>query len=104
MPAARDDFEALKIDIDRGRGSDFYGSTSFVGRTVAVDSYPTTAGAFYAVTPQRLAGDEEEGEAVEYDAEDYGPLYAYNTGAKIPPEGTAVLVSSVSNRMVFTYG
>lgn len=80
------------------------GSTTFLGITISVSTYPTSAAAYYAIHPVAVAGAEIEGAAPTY-TQDLGvTLYAANVGTAIPPIGTKVVVSSVpDNRLVFDF-
>lgn len=104
MPAIRDDFEKLKARVARGGGSGLQ-ATTFLGKTVAVAAYPTAANRFYMVAPLAVAGLEGEGEWASMTAAPADrAVPAYNVGGGVPPVGTAVVVFSVPNRLVFTYG
>ena len=79
------------------------GSTSWVGKTVTVTTYPTSASAFYAVQREAVSGSEVEGGAATV-GNAGGIDLVYNIGASIPAVNTLVLVTSVPNRLVMQYG
>jgi hypothetical protein len=89
-------------DATRSPGSDDPGAVSFVGKTVAVGTYPTTAGRYFAVTPQDVTGAETEGGAGTVTGLS-GTVLALHLGSTIPPAGTAVVVTRVDYRFVFAY-
>lgn len=99
----RDDLESLKAKIARMGGSGLQ-STTFVGVTAVVDTYPSVAGRFYAVNPSPLSGDETEGSPWTITTDPSRIMFAYNLGSTVPPLGSIVLVFSVANRWVFFYG
>jgi hypothetical protein len=81
---------------------DVGGSAVVVCKTTTVSVYPTTAAAFYAVTPQTVIGTETEGGGGTI-AADAGTFYALNLGSTVPPPGTNVIVTHVGHRWVFRY-
>lgn len=72
-----------------------------VGITTSAGSFPTVAGRFYQVTPQRVTGTEAENQNGVFTALS-GPFYALNIGPNVPTAGTTKVVCSwVDHRWVF---
>lgn len=103
MPFLRDDFEGLKTRIARGYGSGEQ-ATTFVGQVTAVSVFPSAANRFYAVARCTIVGPEVEGGPASITADAASVVYAYNLGGQAPPIGAMVVVESVANRWVFSYG
>jgi hypothetical protein len=109
MMEAYDDAEKLRLDDDafdlRDRPSpqgDVEGAVSFTGVTVAITSYPTTAGKFYGVQPQVVTGTETEGSSGTLT--NVGtPILAKHVGTTAPPVGTAVVCTFIPYRWQFEY-
>jgi hypothetical protein len=78
------------------------GAPSLLARTTVLSAYPTRAQCYYACEPLTLLGLEVEGGSgvlTEVDA----TFLALNIGNSVPPVGTQVLATFVSNRWVFCY-
>lgn len=75
-------------------------SEALVGRTTAVDTYPTVARAYYAMQPVRITGRIGEGIVPTLTAGG-SVFYAMNVGTAIPDEGTDLVVSMAGGRFVF---
>lgn len=103
MPSLRDDFERLKAQVSRMGGSGLQ-ATTFLAMTASDGDYPTAANRFYKVRPLTVAGDEEEGVPASLTVDSSADVFAYNIGGGVPPVGANVVVFSVRNRLVFTYG
>lgn len=71
--------------------------------TAVKTHYPTVAGAYYCLQPQRLSGSQAEGGTSTLD--DAGPnkTFGLNIGRSIPPIGTLVIASVIDNVWVFRY-
>jgi hypothetical protein len=95
--------DALRDELSRLKESPDVGSPSLLAQTLSLGSYPTSAMAFFAVTPMGLLGTEAEG-STGVTASAGGTFFALNLGPAIPPVGTQVLVTFVGNRWVFSYG
>ncbi len=76
--------------------------TTIVGITTEVDTYPTTAGRYYALLPVRITGQVGEGIEPTLTA-GTKPFLALNLGSEIPPEDTYVIASNGSGRFTFRY-
>ena len=107
---SHDDAEKLRLDDaefdqqsrDEGRET-LEGSLSFVGKTVAISSYPSTAGKFYGVLPQTVTGDETEGASGTLTALGSTAQLALHVGSTAPPVNTEVFVTFVNYRYSFEY-
>jgi hypothetical protein len=89
--------------LDRIGSDGMFGSAAIVGVTTTVTTYPTAAGAFYAVNPATITGTEGEGDAGSPTPDTKTTLYALNTGSQIPPAGTPIVCHAVGGRWVFRY-
>lgn len=81
---------------------DTAGAASCVGQTTTITTYPTTAGAFYAMLPVMVTGAETEGTAGTLTV-GTGTFLALNLGTAIPPTGTNVVCTLASHRWTFRY-
>lgn len=79
------------------------GSVCEVVQTVKVGTYPAEPAAFFAVQPLGVDGLEKEGEAASFTPDADRTFYAANLGSAVPPEGTKVIVTSVSGRWTFRF-
>jgi hypothetical protein len=79
------------------------GAAAVLAQTVTVDTYPTSAGAFYGCNPMGIDGDESEGTAASYTIESDNVFYAWNSGTTVPPEGTLIICHAVGGRWVFRF-
>jgi len=95
--------EDLNDLVDRAEPAGAEGSLAQLLTTVAVNSYPKAAGAFYAGNPTYVSGDETEGGPASYNADESQVIYAYNAGTASPPEGTVLVAHAVGGRWVFRY-
>lgn len=84
-------------------GDEARGSSAMLAQTTTVQTYPTTAAAFYAVVPCDLDGGESEGAAATYVPRAGSVSYALNLGTQIPPSGTTVVCHAVGGRWCFRY-
>ena len=90
--------------LDSSLGGDhFPGSSAMLAQTTTVNAYPTSASAFYAVTPCDIDGGESEGSAATYVPRTSSVTYAFNLGTQIPPSGTMVVCHAVGGRWCFRY-
>ena len=89
--------------LDRAVGQELYASPALVGVTTTVTTYPTSAGAYYAVNPGLITAAETEGTAGSVSADTGTVIYALNVGTSVPPNGTSIVVHGVGNRWVFRY-
>lgn len=93
---------ALEAALDRLEDAELAAPRSQLCLTTTIASYPTTAGAYYAVQAQRVSGSEAEGGTPTLAA--VGPkFFAYNLGSAVPPSGTKVIVDPVPDGFVFRY-
>jgi hypothetical protein len=99
----RDRHTALADALDRSGDLDSYASAAMIAITTTVDTYPTTAGAFYAVNPQRITGTVAEGASPTYATDPSTVVYALNVGSQIPPDGTELVIHSVGGRWCFRF-
>jgi hypothetical protein len=102
----RDRTAYLSDSLDRAGGPGPAGNAAVVGVTVAISTYPTAAGAFYGITPQRITGTNAEGDPGVFASDLAGggaPMPALNVGTKVPPQGTKVVWEAVGGRWVFRY-
>ena len=72
-------------------------------QTIAEETYPTTAGVFFACQPLLIDGPENEGGAASFTPDPVRVIYAYNLGSQVPPLSTRVILSSVGGRWVFRF-
>lgn len=94
--------EDLIDSLDRGAEDPGIGGIAMLVQTGAINVYPTSAVAVYAVQALVPAGNEAEGVAPTFAA--YGNKFtAINTGTKVPPSGSQVIVRLVSGRYVFRF-
>lgn len=103
--------EALKLRLDRdddeatatqAPGPGPAGAITRVGITKTVATYPTTAGAFYAMQSAGVMGAQVEGGAGIVTGKG-DTWYALNLGSAIPPVGTKVLCTFIKYRWVFRH-
>ena len=92
----------LGDEIDRQPLADIGTSAALLVRTVAVSSYPTTAGVAYGVQALDLSVSEAEGATPTLTVL-AGKFFAINLGSNIPPVGTSLLVELVQGKYVFVY-
>ena len=78
------------------------GAPSLVARTKALHAYPAVAGVFYACEPLTVLGPEVEGSSGVVSPSG-ATFLAFNLGASVPPQSSAVLVTFVNHRWVFRY-
>jgi hypothetical protein len=71
-------------------------------KTIAVGTYPTAAGAFYAVQAVDPGGAEAEGNAGTF-TDVAGTFYATNAGTAVPPSGTRLIAIPSGGRWTFTF-
>lgn len=90
-------------EATRGEQPGNLGEAVLVGRTTRVGTYPTAAGAYYAVRPQVVGGAEVEGGTATLANATNGVIYALNLGTTIPPEGTYVICTFIGSRWIFRY-
>src|SRR5262245_45344196 len=83
--------------------ADLYGSAAICVVTATVTTYPTVAARFYACNPELLIGSEAEGASPTFTADSSTVIYALNVGTAIPPNGTKLVIHSVSGRWTFRY-
>jgi hypothetical protein len=76
--------------------------TSLLVQTTTVATYPTVAGRYYACTPVRAGGTEDENQVPSFTTL-AGTYYAANLGSAIPPVGTRTVIDLVGDRYVFQY-
>lgn len=76
-----------------------------LGKTVRIATYPTAAQAFYGILRASVTATPVEGStpSFAYESSDRAFLAA-NIGAKVPPEGTLVLVFKEGRGLAFRYG
>ncbi len=99
----RERLAATQAALDAAQADQALSSSAAVfGVTTTVNTYPTTAGAFYAVTPSNINGSETEG-ATYVTATGAAILYAWNAGMAVPPNGTPIVAHAVGGRWVFRY-
>lgn len=99
----RDRSLAAQRDIDSLNDAAPGGSRSLLCKTTTVTTYPTSAGAFYAVKSQSVDGTEAEGASATYSDDTGQVFYAWNAGTQIPPSGTAIVCHAVGGRFVFRF-
>lgn len=99
MSAAYDAWNAAQA------GGPEAGSDAQAVVTTTVTSYPTTAGAMFAVLPCDIDGNESEGATATFvPRAGADPFFAFNLGTAIPPSGTELLVHEVgTGRWAFRY-
>lgn len=79
------------------------GTVSRLVTTVAITTYPTTAGVFYGANPTELDGDEIEGGSASPTADTTQVIYVFNQGTQVPPVGTVVVAHRAGGRWVMRY-
>lgn len=79
-------------DLNRLVGAPAIVTPAIVCKTVAVGTYPTVAGRYYAVRPISLFGDEVEGATPAVADSGPGHFFAVHLGTNVPPVGTRVFV------------
>jgi hypothetical protein len=87
-----DDLEAALGNLTLDTGS---GAVTYLARTKKVTTYPTTAGAYYAVDLVYLTAPEVEGGGDNPQSLGAPTQYAYNFGQAVPYEGQLVEVTRV---------
>lgn len=96
--------EEMRAILDRLDSRDSpAGCAATVLRTKTVDTYPASAGSYFACDVVNASGDEEEGEAAGLGTVATTTVFALNVGTKLPPDGTDVLASVADGRYVFQY-
>ena len=93
------DFDAEETRREQPGGA---GAATLVAQTKTVTTYPSTAMSFYACETAQVFGTEVEGGAGTVTAGS-STFYALNLGSRVPPSGTKILTTYVSNRWVFRY-
>jgi hypothetical protein len=89
-------------DADQAAQDANGGNVSCVVKTKTGAGYPTAASAFYPVETQDVTGTETAGSAGVYGGRG-DTFHAYNLGTAIPPNGSPLIVTYVSNRWVFRF-
>jgi hypothetical protein len=89
--------------IDSGHSPAPDCSPSFLGITVAVDTYPILPNDFYGFNPTEADGEPEEGIAGTFSDDVTTVIYAFGIGTAVPPEGTRAIVRRAGGRWVFQY-
>ena len=89
--------------LDSAAQGSNYASPATVGVTTVVTTYPTSAGAYYAVNPGWITSTETEGATGSITADTATVLYALNVGTSIPDQGTSIVAHAVGGRWVFRY-
>ncbi len=89
-------------DLDRAEVRPSNAGRSDVAITTTETTYPTTAGAWYAVTSQQVDGTEVEGATASFTSTS-GVFHAYNLGTAIPPAGTEILIHCTNGKWSFRY-
>ena len=95
--------KALRGVLDRIAPFVTDGSAARPGHDDNRQTYPTTAGAFYASNPTEIDGSEVEGATASYTADTSQVVYVLNVGTQVPPLGTRVIAHAVGGRWVFRY-
>jgi hypothetical protein len=90
----RDDLDNLVPPADAG-------PRCCVVQTATLTTYPTAAASFFYCQIQKLSGSQTEGATPTLTAGGY--IFAANTGAAIPPNGTNLIASWVESRWVIAY-
>ena len=80
-----------------------HGSAALIVKTYTKTTYPTSAAAFYACSPQLITGNETEGGTPTFTTDGNTTIYGLNLGTSIPPSGTQVVLHSVGGRWCFRY-
>jgi hypothetical protein len=99
----RNRFTAISDAMDRAPELPPEGAAAVLAQTTTVDTYPTTASAFYACKPVDIDGDESEGASATYTTETMNVFYAWNAGTTVPGERTTVICHAVGGRWVFRF-
>jgi hypothetical protein len=74
-----------------------------VVRTVALETYPTTAQAWYGALIQELIGTVAEGTPPNFAQAPGGSILVANAGENIPPEGTLLVCIQINGKLVTWY-
>jgi hypothetical protein len=93
-------WEALDVGLG---GAESRGSSAMLAQTTTVQTYPTSASAFYAVVPCDIDGGESEGTSATYIPRTGSVAYALNLGSQIPASGTTIVCHAVGGRWCFRY-
>lgn len=99
---SRDRQQSIKDQINRSPAPPPDGARSLLVMTTVDQSYPTTAGVFYAVFETDVTGPETEGAIPAFSAGTQF-FFALNMGSGIPPQGTVVLAESQGGIWCFRY-
>lgn len=97
----REQLEQLEAQLDQLETGDSGGCAILV-KTATISVYPTTAVAYYAVTPQVPGGTESEGSTPAITALT-GHFLVANVGSAIPPSGTSLLAIPCGGRYIVRY-
>ena len=89
--------------LDAGASNTSESPVTMLLKTIEEDTYPTTAGAFYAGYRTAMDGTESEGSAATTLVDPGWLVYAYNLGSQVPPVGTLVLATNCGGRWLFRY-
>lgn len=89
--------------LDRSADLPPYGSDAQCAKTTTIETYPTSATAFYACNPVQITGTQTEGAAATLTVDASTVIYAENVGSQIPPSGTYLVIHSVNSRWCFRY-
>jgi hypothetical protein len=92
----------IVIEVERLPEEPGGGGSSYLLRTFAEGTYPTTAARVYACHPVAVDCTDEEAAAATLTAGS-GVIHALNVGTTIPPAGTDVIACGVGGRVVFRY-
>ncbi|MFO0892144.1 MAG: hypothetical protein U0790_23775 [Isosphaeraceae bacterium] len=79
------------------------GGLAVLAQTVAINLYPTAAGACYACVPLQVEGPEEEGAAPSFVADASRTIHAFNLGSQVPPVNTKVILHACGGRWTFRH-
>lgn len=106
LRALRERLADLQRQLDRVPPPDPSSHVTQVFQTVKVKTYPTAAGAFYALTPVDLSGTEVEGGTATLSPRASASRidYGFNIGASIPPVGTFLKGTKQDGFWVIQYG
>lgn len=71
--------------------------------TALKTTYPTSAGVYYCLQPQRISGAQTEGGVPTIGNAGTNKTFGLNIGTSIPPLGTQVIACEIDGRWVFNY-
>ncbi len=97
------DLQDLGEQLDLGPEEGSEGTISQLVQTITEDTYPTSAGSFFACQPLLVDGSETEGAAAAFTPDPARTVYAYNLGTQIPAVSTRLIITAVGGRWVFVY-